>query len=133
MLRTMRHRLRLPSVRREPFKKWFSPDTFSPKYSVGSTVPGLTFSICDLSQSDIILQAGAMQWTVGNVNATTGVKGVGDLFGKAIRGSVTGESAIKPEYTGNGTLVLDSYWERYWSAVNDAARDLLKGIRGQDE
>ena len=35
--------------------------------------------ICDLSQSDIILQAGAMQWTVGNVNATTGVKGVGDL------------------------------------------------------
>ena len=63
--------------------------------------------VCDLSQSDIILQAGAMQWTVGNVNATTGVKGVGDLFGKAIRGSVTGESAIKPEYTGNGTLVLE--------------------------
>ncbi len=63
--------------------------------------------ICDLSQSDIILQAGAMQWTIGNVNATTGVKGVGDLFGKAIRGSVTGESAIKPEYTGDGTLVLE--------------------------
>ncbi|MBR3998561.1 MAG: AIM24 family protein [Clostridia bacterium] len=63
--------------------------------------------ICDLSQSDIILQAGAMQWTVGNVNATTGVKGVGDLFGKAIRGSVTGESAIKPEYSGDGTLVLE--------------------------
>ena len=63
--------------------------------------------ICDLSQSDIILQAGAMQWTVGNVNANTGVKGVGDLFGKAIRGSVTGESAIKPEYTGDGTLVLE--------------------------
>ncbi len=63
--------------------------------------------ICDLRQSDIILQAGAMQWTVGNVNATTGVKGVGDLFGKAIRGSVTGESAIKPEYTGDGTLVLE--------------------------
>ena len=63
--------------------------------------------ICDLSQSDIILQAGAMQWTVGNVNATTGVKGVGDLFGKAIHGSVTGESAIKPEYTGDGTLVLE--------------------------
>ncbi len=63
--------------------------------------------ICDLSKSNITLQAGAMQWTVGNVNATTGVKGVGDLFGKALRGSVTGESAIKPEYTGNGTLVLE--------------------------
>ena len=63
--------------------------------------------ICDLKDANITLQAGAMQWTVGNVNATTGVKGVGDLFGKALRGSVTGESAIKPEYTGDGTLVLE--------------------------
>ena len=63
--------------------------------------------ICDLSKAQITLQAGAMQWTVGNVNATTGVKGVGDLFGKALRGSVTGESAIKPEYTGNGRLMLE--------------------------
>lgn len=63
--------------------------------------------ICDLKQADITLQAGAMQWMVGNVNATTGIKGVGDLFGKAMRGKVTGESAIKPEYTGDGTLVLE--------------------------
>lgn len=63
--------------------------------------------ICDLSKAQITLQAGAMQWTVGNVNATTGVKGVGDLIGKAMRGKVTGESAIKPEYTGDGTLVLE--------------------------
>ena len=63
--------------------------------------------ICDLKEANITLQAGAMQWTVGNVNATTGVKGVGDLLGKALRGSVTGESAIKPEYTGDGTLVLE--------------------------
>lgn len=63
--------------------------------------------ICDLKKANITLQAGAMQWTVGNVNATTGIKGVGDLFGKAIRGKATGESAIKPEYTGDGTLVLE--------------------------
>lgn len=63
--------------------------------------------VCDLSKASITLQAGAMQWTVGNVNATTGVKGVGDLFTKALRGSVTGESAIKPEYTGSGLLVLE--------------------------
>ena len=42
--------------------------------------------ICDLSKSHVTVQAGAMQWTVGNVNATTGIKGVGDLFGKAVRG-----------------------------------------------
>lgn len=63
--------------------------------------------ICDLSKSGITLQAGAMQWTAGDVKATTGVKGIGDLFTKALRGSVTGESAIKPEYVGSGTLVLE--------------------------
>lgn len=63
--------------------------------------------VCDLSKAQITLQAGAMQWMVGNVNANTGVKGVGDFLGKAFRGSVTGEAAIKPEYTGDGTLVLE--------------------------
>lgn len=63
--------------------------------------------ICDLSKANVTLQAGAMQWTAGDVSATTGVKGVGDLFSKALRGSVTGESAIKPEYVGSGTLVLE--------------------------
>jgi uncharacterized protein (AIM24 family) len=63
--------------------------------------------ICDLGKSNVTTQAGAMQWMVGDVNATTGIKGIGDLFGKALRGSVTGESAIKPEYTGSGTLVLE--------------------------
>lgn len=63
--------------------------------------------ICDISKSNVTVQAGAMQWMVGDVKATTGIKGVGDLFGKAVRGSVTKESAIKPEYTGTGTLVLE--------------------------
>ena len=29
--------------------------------------------MCDVSKSNITLQAGAMQWMVGNVNATTGI------------------------------------------------------------
>lgn len=63
--------------------------------------------ICNLKASPVTVQAGAMQWMVGNVNATTGLKGVGDLFSKAVRGKVTGESAIKPEYTGDGQIVLE--------------------------
>ena len=63
--------------------------------------------VCDVGKSNVTVQAGAMQWMVGDVRATTGLKGVGDLFNKAMRGSVTGESAIKPEYTGTGTLVLE--------------------------
>lgn len=63
--------------------------------------------ICDISKANVTVQAGAMQWMVGNVHATTGLKGVGDLFGKAVRGKVTGESAIKPEYTCDGIMVLE--------------------------
>lgn len=63
--------------------------------------------ICNLAVTSITTQSGAMQWMIGNVNATTGVKGVGDLFSKAVRGSVTGESAIKPEYTGDGLMMLE--------------------------
>ncbi len=54
-----------------------------------------------------MIQAGAMQWIGGNVNVTTGVKGVGDFFGKMMKGAVTGEAAIKPVYTGDGLLVLE--------------------------
>ena len=54
-----------------------------------------------------VVQAGAMQWMAGNVVATSGIKGVGDFFGKAIRGAVTKESAVKPEYKGSGILVLE--------------------------
>lgn len=63
--------------------------------------------LCDLSKAQVAVQAGAMQWMVGDVNATTGIKGVGDLLGKAMRGKVSGESAIKPEYTGSGIMMLE--------------------------
>lgn len=63
--------------------------------------------VCDLSKANVTIQQGAMQWMAGKVNATTGLKGVGDLLGKAVRGKMTGESVIKPEYTGEGILVLE--------------------------
>ncbi len=70
-------------------------------------------AVCDLSKTPngITLQAGAMQWTVGNVKATSGIKGVGDLLGKTFKGKMTGESAIKPEYVGDGMLVLEPTYQ----------------------
>lgn len=59
------------------------------------------------NEHSAIIQAGAMQWMGGDIQATTGVKGIGDLFGKALKGAVTKETAIKPEYVGNGYLVLE--------------------------
>ena len=54
-----------------------------------------------------VIQAGAMQWMGGNVRATSGIKGIGDFLGKAIKGAVTKETTVKPEYVGEGCLVLE--------------------------
>ena len=63
--------------------------------------------ICELSRGNIICQAGAMQWMAGNVHNSTGVKGLGDLLSKVVRGKATGESAINPEYMGDGIMVTE--------------------------
>lgn len=64
--------------------------------------------LCQLNgQNDIIVQAGAMQWMLGNVSSATNVKGVGDFAKKMLGSKVTGESAIKPKYTGAGLLMLE--------------------------
>lgn len=58
-------------------------------------------------RDSVIVQSGAMQWMAGSIRATSGVKGVGDLFGKMVKGAVTKESGIKPEYVGSGVLALE--------------------------
>ena len=75
--------------------------------------------VCHLSKAPVTIQAGAMQWMLGNVIATTGIKGVGDFLGKAVRGKASGESAIKPEYTGDGLLVLEPTY-KYLILMNAA-------------
>ncbi len=77
-----------------------------------------------------VIQAGAMQWMGGNVRATSGVKGIGDLFGKALKGAVTKESAVKPEYVGEGYLVLEPTYKyiilqdvSQWGAVGMTIED----------
>lgn len=84
-----------------------TPDTAAKEYFANRMNVRKRQVVCDLSKANVTLQAGAMQWMLGNVNMTTGIKGMGDLFGKTLRGKVTGESAIKPEYTGDGILVLE--------------------------
>ena len=61
-------------------------------------------------RTGVTLQAGAMQWTVGQIHANTGVKSAGDLFGKMVRGAVSQDSIIKPEYSGTGMLVCEPTW-----------------------
>ena len=64
-------------------------------------------ALITLNNNGFAISAGAMQWTAGNVQAGTDVKGVGDFFGKTIKGAVTKESGIKPVYRGTGFLMLE--------------------------
>ncbi len=77
-------------------------------------------------QYSAVVQAGAMQWMAGKIQVTTGVKGVGDLLGKVVKGAVTKGSAIKPEYVGNGILVLEPTY-KYLLLV-----DVIFCVKGKD-
>lgn len=63
--------------------------------------------LVELNNNEYIVSAGAMQWTLGNVEISSDVKGVGDFFGKALKGAVTKEAAVKPKYKGTGILMLE--------------------------
>lgn len=63
--------------------------------------------LIELDNDEYTISAGAMQWTVGKVEMETGIKGAGDFIGKALKGAVTKESAVKPIYRGKGILVLE--------------------------
>ena len=60
-----------------------------------------------LNNSDVVIQAGAVQWFIGDVNVKTDVKGVGDFAKKLIGSKVTQETAVKPRYIGTGLVVLE--------------------------
>ena len=77
------------------------------EYFAGEMGVRLKQLICDLKISPVVLQKGAMQWLVGDVKASTGIKGIGDFIGKGIMSKVTNESAVKPEYNGSGIVVLE--------------------------
>lgn len=85
----------------------YNPEFFDP------TVGGVNIAKRQLvytldGSCGLIVQAGAMHMMMGNINAATDIKGAGDLMKKAFASKATGESAIKPKYTGNGTFVFES-------------------------
>lgn len=63
--------------------------------------------IANLNGNGVILQAGAMQLMLGNVTAQTNIQGAGDFMKKLVGSKVTGESTVKPQYFGEGTVVLE--------------------------
>ena len=55
----------------------------------------------------VIIQGGTIQMMIGQLQVTTNIKGAGDLMKKFVGSKVTGETTIKPRYTGKGLLVLE--------------------------
>lgn len=64
-------------------------------------------ALITLNNDGFIVSSGAMQWIAGDIKAGTDVKGIGDFFGKAIKGAITKESVVKPRYHGSGYLMLE--------------------------
>jgi uncharacterized protein (AIM24 family) len=62
--------------------------------------------LVELNNTSCKLQAGAMQWMLGNVSMQSGVS-AGNFLGKALGAAVTGETMAKPEYTGQGYVMLE--------------------------
>lgn len=60
-----------------------------------------------MNDTGCIVQAGAMQWMLGDVEMNSGVKGVGNFLGKMASAAVTKESVVKPEYRGKGVMMLE--------------------------
>ncbi|MBO5425588.1 MAG: AIM24 family protein [Lachnospiraceae bacterium] len=63
--------------------------------------------LVEMNNTGCTVQAGAMQWMLGNIQMQSGVKGVGGFLGGMVKGAVTGESAVKPEYFGQGIMMLE--------------------------
>ena len=61
--------------------------------------------------SGIYLQSGAMQWMSGSSKLSTGIKGVADFGKKFLKSTVTNETTVKPEYSGNGYVITEQTYK----------------------
>ncbi len=75
------------------------------------------------------VQAGETQLVIGDIEANTGVKSVGDFLKKAMNSIVTDETLAKPHYVGKGVLALEP---TYMHIVLESLSDWPDGIVIED-
>ena len=63
--------------------------------------------LLNLNGNGYTIQAGAMQWTAGQIQMESGVKGVGGFLSGMAKAAVTKETVAKPIYTGYGQVMLE--------------------------
>ena len=72
-----------------------------------------------LNNTKIKTEAGALYYYNGNIQSETKTGGVTGLIKKSLTGSLTGESAMKPEYFGCGDIYLEPSFKHYLSVELD--------------
>lgn len=63
--------------------------------------------VCELNQQSVTVQAGAMQWMLGNITQKTDVGGVMDFARKIGKSLVTKENVVNSSFAGTGILALE--------------------------
>ncbi len=90
--------------------------------------------LAQLNGNTIKMQAGALQWMCGNVESETGLgsgaKAIGGFLKGMVKGMVTGESTVKPLYSGYGFVMLEPTYK--YILVEDISKWGPAGIVLQD-
>lgn len=66
-----------------------------------------------LNNATVKTEAGALYYYKGSIKSKANVGGVGGLFKKAVSGTITNESTIKPSYSGSGEILLEPSYKHY--------------------
>lgn len=89
----------------------FGPNDAMAKYFMAQMNCRKRQVLVQLKDNAIRLRPGEMQFMSGSIQQTTGVTGVGDFLGKALKSKMTGDAPIKPLYKGSGILVTEATYE----------------------
>ena len=81
-----------------------SPSTSKLQYYMSRMNVNKRQLLLNLNGNGYTVQAGAMQWTAGQIQMESGVKGVGGFLSGMAKAAVTKETVAKPIYTGSTSL-----------------------------
>lgn len=84
-----------------------SPSTSKLQYYMSRMNVNKRQLLLNLNGNGYTVQAGAMQWTAGQIQMESGVKGVGSFLSGMAKAAVTKETVAKPIYTGYGQVMLE--------------------------
>lgn len=84
-----------------------TPEEAMTKYYMSQMYVTKKQLVCDTDKASVILSPGKMQWTIGKVKATSGIKGVGKFFSSKVTGEYEGPGLVVCEPTYKHIVLMD--------------------------